>query len=719
MGITRHWHKLRGNKAAKRPVHHLFVDIETRLRPQPDGTTVHELWLGWCCYWRRRTDKTSDTMIWTYFETADRFWETVALYLKDDRPLHMVSHNVKYDFSILGLFDRMEGMGYTLRPPYFEGMTSIATFTNGKRKMVLLDNANYFRCPLADLGASIGFDKKDVDPLTASKEEVVPYCRRDVDIMLQAWHFLYDFQQEHNLGNWGRTISSMSMNAYRHRFMDCEIVIHTHAKTTKLERASYHGGRTSAFVQAELTEGPYYKLDVNSMYPFMMRNQELPRSFYKYIDKPGLHTLKYYLKRFAVIARVTLLSEEPVYPVKHKGHLLHPTGRFDATLTTPELVYALAHGHVREVFAMAVYRKAVLFRSFVDFFFGLKTQYSKEGDTVKRALAKNFLNHMSGKWGQYSWSWEQTDDPLLEDYAIDVKSNLTTGERYMVYRFGSTCWRKTRTGEGYNAFPAIIAHITAYSRLYLWELLTIAGNGHYFYCDTDSLIVDQTGFENLKPYIDEDKLGGLKVEEVQDSIDIRCPKVYRMGDSWKRKGVPSRAVEVEPDTWAFDMFPSFLTQGQWPKGVSFHTTRHTRHLSYVIFDGDVHANGRITPIDARDLATHESLPLHVILQVAKLETLRDALRENRPVAHSVCFTLWNYRGGGWKRQKDRQGNLVPLEYSEWDTKATELGFSDLKELEEAVTVTMDMERQMATISERINTLLRFTPTTKTPQEMPF
>ncbi|GAH16471.1 unnamed protein product, partial [marine sediment metagenome] len=86
-----------------------------------------------------------------------------------------------------------------------------------------------------------------------------------------------------------------------------------------------------------------------------------------------------------------------------------------------------------------------------------------------------------------------------------------------------------------NSVPAISAHVTDYARLYLWKLIQIADIVNCFYCDTDSLIVNEKGYKNLSKFMDKDRLGWLKVEDVSSCVDIRGAKNYTFGDNTRMK----------------------------------------------------------------------------------------------------------------------------------------------------------------------------------------
>jgi len=532
-------------------------------------------------HWKRRPDAQTDGLDYRRFTTVNEFWDLATDWVTANHPLYLVTHNVNYDLGVLDVFAQLEARGYTLTNIYLGGMTAILTFTNGKHKIVVLDNSNYFQGTLASLGDALGFPKLDVDPLTATEKEADPYCKRDCDILLRAWQTYYQFLDTHDLGKWGKTLPSQAFNAYRHRFMGHAIHIHADERTLEIERNAYHGGRTSIFYKGGLDAGPYYYLDVNSMYPYVMAEHEYPRRMHTTKDAVSVDQLRQMLKKYQCIAAVTVRTDEPVYQTEHSGHAIHPVGQFKVTLSTPELQYALDHGHILDVHTVTRYASAPLFKSYVRFFYGLKTEYKAEDNGAFYLMVKLFLNSLYGKFGQRSSQMVKVDieDPDIAKCCAIVKAK--TGKVRRLYRFGSTLWEQETGGEAYNSAPAIAAHVTAYARMFLWSLMQQAGKGHYYYCDTDSLIVDQVGYEHLTHLLDDSRLGALKVEHKSDTCTLRAPKCYTFGDTTKRKGVPKKARQIAENAWAFESFPSFRTQATWDGKTPHHGHKPQAHIPHI------------------------------------------------------------------------------------------------------------------------------------------
>lgn len=84
-----------------------------------------------------------------------------------------------------------------------------------------------------------------------------------------------------------------------------------------------------------------------------------------------------------------------------------------------------------------------------------------------------------------------------------------------------------------GCFVHLISYITAYARARIQKFINTAGYDNFFYADTDSLVVNKTGYDRLiqKNYFDDEKLGKLKLEHRLDFFHALAPKNYIFRDS--------------------------------------------------------------------------------------------------------------------------------------------------------------------------------------------
>ena len=312
---------------------------------------------------------------------------------------------------------------------------------------------------------------------------------------------------------------------------DKRIYIHNNNEAIDLERSSYRGGRCECFYLGELKDDNYHMVDVNSLYPFVMRNNLYPVKYKKILSSITLRTLETYLQSYSVIGKVLIETDEPIYAVKHT-RTIFPVGRFWATLTTPELRYALRHNHILKIASAVIYEQANIFKTYVDRFYRLRREFASAGVAEYEEICKKMLNTLYGKFGQKADIWEKIGDCPGEPDRVELCFISGGGRVKQIRYLLGEIFELRGFEESNNSFPAIASHVTAYGRLHLWSLMQQAGIGNYFYCDTDSLIVNEAGLWNLSNRLDEVRLGGLKVEDTMTNLIIKGLKEKKSTFSW-------------------------------------------------------------------------------------------------------------------------------------------------------------------------------------------
>ncbi|KKK77507.1 hypothetical protein LCGC14_2852930, partial [marine sediment metagenome] len=391
--------------------------------------------------------------------------------------------------------------------------------------MVFLDIMNWFVESLAKTGQRIGVPKLKIDFETCPDYLLDIYCKRDVEIELENFKRFMRFLEDNSVSRLCYTRASTAMAAYLLRHYKTKIYIHNNEQAIDLERDSYRGGRTECFYLGELKNDNYYILDVNSLYPYVMRNNSYPIKYKKIIHKINIPDLQEYLRDSAVVAKVLIQTDEAVYAVRRE-RTIFPVGLFWVTLTTPELKYALHHNHIKQIDDAVIYNQSNIFETYVDKFYMLRQEFKSAGVAEYEELCKKMLNSLYGKFGQKAEVWEKIGDCPDESDRIEQCFEVgTAGVRQLRYLLGEVFELKGYE-EPFNSFPAISSEIAAYSRMYLYKLMKTAGTGNYYYCDTDSLFVNEKGYQNLAGYLHDSKLGGLKVVEQTDQIIIQGLKDY-------------------------------------------------------------------------------------------------------------------------------------------------------------------------------------------------
>lgn len=604
--IDRHCHWLRRNARSKRPETLLFVDTESSETPQPNGTSLQTFRLGWACLAEYVPYKGLKVKGWYEIKDLVDFWHTVGKVAVQHKCTYIVSHNIDYDARVLRAFSILPRVGFVPSYAILGESCRFFTFRADKNTIALLDNLNFWRLPLSEIGAELGLPKIAIDFKTATLTELSTYCKRDVQILVKLWDHWLRFLDEHQLGNFAITVAGQAMNAFRHRFMRHQIGIHNRQDAISLERASYKGGRCEVFRIGHFTDGPYYKLDVNGLYAYVMQSCSIPRKLVKVLVNVSPAYLEKLTEKYLVIADVLLDTDSPLYAIHSKGYTICPLGQFRATLTTPEVKRALDEGHIRGVGRVAIYDGDVLFRAFIDYFTPLRQKYKAQGKVAHSAMCKLLRNSLYGKFGQHGYSQKVIDTAPIDEIGITYWQDLESGAQCFDMTFGGVKIRQERKGESKDSFPGIASHIAAYGRQVLWDYVLLAGRKNCFYADTDSLIVSQAGYDNLKDAIDPLQLGMLKLEGISDDLEIFAKKAYIFGCKRTMKGIRKNATNLENGVWRQTHFTSLkwaFRAGCLDDVLVYEVEKHQQNT---ITHGHIKENGTVCPaqfsLDVDDVA---------------------------------------------------------------------------------------------------------------------
>lgn len=587
-------HVLRRNH--QRGIPHRVIYLDTETAPRTEGVyQVQYMQLAWTCACRYGADGTRQRESWKEWKDGEALCAWLDQVALAGTSVHVFAHNAFFDLQACGFFKWMAEAGWILQFYYDKGMTYILVLGQGGRTLRVISTTNFYECTLKALGELVGLEKGAVDFTTTTAEQLSAYCRRDVEIVQAGMERYFGFLLEHDLGRFRMSKASQAMAAFRHRFMGQKIYLHSDEQVRRLEREAYFGGRVECFQLGILKDGPFLSLDVNSMYSHIMRKQAVPIRLVDYQENWSVTKLAEALQTFAVVARVELHTEQPLYPIRKNRKVIYPIGNFETTLCTPALKVALERGHIQAVWEVAVYQKGWLFEGFVDFFYGLKRQYQREGRKVEEYLVKKLLNSLYGKWAQRR---PVIEDEIVLDYSgywRDEVLDLVTGKLEIEYKLLNRWVRLFGEEDDEKAFIAISAHITEAARMYLWNVVERFEPGQVLYCDTDSVMLRERDVGRVEDLMSEDRLGGLKVAGRYQALRILGPKAYIADGRRTLKGVPAGAVETGPMTFSYTSFLRQASHMREGKAEGVLTQEALKHLSARYDKGEVSASGQVTP----------------------------------------------------------------------------------------------------------------------------
>ena len=554
------------NKARVRPIYNIFLDTETRAQAKGDG--VQEHYLSLCVSVSTRRDNRHPEKIaekWFSTETASEWWDDLVENLPKRKRVYVWTHNAQFDCSIMELRTQAEKHGFIFRKFISGPLPFICDLWHPETRSTVrwVDSLNIFKVPLSVLGESIGIPKLEMPTSEYSeetKDEWTEYCKRDVNVLKEAILGWQNTVYDNEWGNFAPTIAGQAMNMFKHKYYRPKsILIHNNVEGCRGERKAYYGSRCEVFNTHKQTTKAWM-VDYNSLFPAIMASTPMPVKYKGCQDreiKP--ETLSNILDHYAACALVEVSTDIPLVPYRLE-RLCWPIGTFTGWYSSPELELLLQHGAIKRVFKTYMHHKELIFDRFITDLYEYRRKNIDLGNDVVAYHAKLLMNSSYGRWGMRAQHWTtirrtQPGEEVV-DAVLDQDGTFTRyRERFRLLQ------ELSKDEEAVESYPLIAASISAGARIKLFNAMQVAGKHNYYYCDTDSLAVNETGLRNLEAsgLLHETELGKLKVQAECSNFHFRNNKDYRFNGKDKIKGV-GNAREVSKNTYLKTIFQSMNTR---------------------------------------------------------------------------------------------------------------------------------------------------------------
>jgi len=329
---------------------------------------------------------------------------------------------------------------------------------------------------------------------------------------LGLYEVLKDFYStiEENHGLVGCTLASTALRSFRSDTMKHTLVSGSREMNDEL-REGYFGGRTEIF-RMTVPEGKYFCFDVNSLYPFVMRDELFPCAppFVNLFPKKDVYLENDGLTQAKVVCPDDLYL--PVLPVRYEKKLYFPRGKFEGLWDNVLLRKAREVGYEIEPLKSYDFEETVpLFKDHIDKWYEIKRR-AKKG-TSQFLISKIFMNSLYGKFAQRQdvesvqfihnpedVPWDKVKDWIDPDYDVFLIKDESKANHIV---------------------PQISIHVTALAQLELYKYMEkiLEKDRLLIYCDTDSVFTDYKLPSG-------DKLGQMDLEyEFRDGIFL-LPKTY-------------------------------------------------------------------------------------------------------------------------------------------------------------------------------------------------
>uniref|UniRef100_A0A6M3LGA9 DNA-directed DNA polymerase n=1 Tax=viral metagenome TaxID=1070528 RepID=A0A6M3LGA9_9ZZZZ len=573
----------------------MFTDTETKVE-SVDGVNAHRFHMGWIFFCTPGWEKEEGEFSSHFFNKEREYLKFIEITARDHGSLTLCGHNIFFDLQAGGFFPYFKRRGWKLEYLYDKGMIFILKVVKDISSLTILSTTNWFDCSLRELGEMIGVSKQKVDFDSVSDLKLKEYCYRDTEIVMVAMRRYLSFIREHDLGSFRFTKSSQALTGFRKHFMTGNIYVHDDERVHALERAAYMGGRTEAYFIGDVRGRSFVTLDVNSMYPYVMKKYSYPSKLVGYLEGESDNKYTELLGSWLMIAQVEVETPEPVFAVRYRGKTVFPIGRFECYLCSEGIRYARDHGYIKRFIRAAVYLPADLFTWYVNYFRELRNGYLTDANPVMEKLCKYMHNSLYGKFGERDIVTDVYEGDRGFDYYREEVIDAVKGGVWIETYLMNSHLVQHYEGESSHSCPAIAAHITENARMALWNIMKSVGLKRVLYCDTDSIIIRETDLKRIKWVIDDQELGALKIQDWYKKLHIDGAKNYRTDQVRHIKGIPATAKEVAPGVFEYMHFSRMCMclRERHDVGVPLEVQQRTLKTGYD--KGIVTFSGKVEPL---------------------------------------------------------------------------------------------------------------------------
>ena len=516
----------------------------------------------------------------------------------EDRIIYF--HNLKFDSSYILSYLLTHGYSWSnkrvLKKHEFSTLISnmgqfySVTVCFGDTTTTFYDSLKLIRLSVEQIAKAYGltFRKLEIDYDKPRPEGYIPtdeeweYQHADVAIMSQALHILFTegltkiTQGSNALWDYKEIIGKKNFKRW-FPVLPPEI--------DAFCRKSYKGGATQVhkiFANQEIGCG--ITLDVNSMYPWAMYEMFLP------FGEPIYYTGKYRQdKLYPLYIQKLSCSFElkegyiPTIQLKHSG-LFRGTDFLESsdgnivelTLTSVDLKLFLDHYNVYNVSWISGYKfmqSKNMFKEYIDKWYKIKAQATKDGNKGLRQIAKDMMNSLSGKFG----------------LRPEVQEKIPYYDEKLRFKLGEVEQRD-------SIYVPVVSFITSYGRD---KALRSAQKNYdrFIYMDTDSLHLAGTELpDNLD--IDSTKLGWWDLEKTWVRGYFIRAKTYIEEESVSRETMESMIKAEKAESWQFyevdgDLRILNITCAGMPKNCY-------RHVTYENFRPTNWFDGKLMPVMSKN-----------------------------------------------------------------------------------------------------------------------
>jgi DNA polymerase type B, organellar and viral len=407
---------------------------------------------------------------------------------------------------------------------------------------------------------------------------------------------------ELDCGGLQATAASQAMTLFKRKYLRSAVYVHNDNAALWLEREALAGGRCECFEIGHVN-GPVHQLDFASYYPRIATWLRVPTTLTGRPAPMSIECLHDQVGSHFCVADVVVSTDRPYFPLKSGCRVIFPVGQFRTVLCGLELTLALKCDKVKRVNSVAIYNAERLLMPFCVDMISWREDCVNKKDRAGADCAKRLANSCFGKFAQRQWDWcdVQSEEPE-QRYSLWWQRDPEDGQLHQWRSVAGRVQKQQHHHESRESMPGITAAIYATGRTTLCCAMEDAGWNNLYYCDTDSIWTNHTGYCKLcaTGWLDPEHPAKLRQIAVHDWVIFRGLKHYELPGKRKEAGIPSHATRVGDRTFQWETgerLSGSLARNAQPTGL---VLRRTVSYTGPYKHGVVGVNGRIAPFFIQD-----------------------------------------------------------------------------------------------------------------------
>lgn len=420
------------------------------------------------------------------------------------------------------------------------------------------------------------------------------------------------------------TLPSLAMKIFKSSYMPKDTIYQILGRVEADIREAYTGGAVDVYIPhnkhyelhnttfnniynygSEKSSGSkkLIHLDVNSLYPYVMKTQPVPTGKPIAFEGNVLEVNNDAYGFFYCKITTPKYLEHPILQrrVKTKDGIrtIAGLGSWEGWIYSEEMKNAIKYGYEFEVIRGYLFKPQVIFDKYVQTLYEMRQQYPS--GSPMNLIAKLLMNSLYGKFGMRP---EQTEITIVNTRetlpSLELVKACDKNLVVDIYNITDDCYAIIKNNvpqykdddgfiHGLDVNIGIAASITAGGRIHM-STFKNHPKIELYYSDTDSLIIaapDNKDASIFEGYIG-DKIGQLKVEGVIKDFCALGPKMYIEVDIKNEVNIKVKGLNLGNTSISFESFMSLLfkdsklevSQEKWAKkilsgNISIHEVLYT------------------------------------------------------------------------------------------------------------------------------------------------